>query len=117
MAAIADDVSWPIDEQLVVDADQRATEHAVSILEGARPTIVPVSETHLRPEIVADGGLSMDSSDHECKRCYADTEPAALSGGGRIGWFCYICHIFYPGEGVNTWPMLTDTDRPGGESA
>lgn len=37
MAAIADDVSWPIDEQLVVDADQRATEHAVSILEGARP--------------------------------------------------------------------------------
>lgn len=56
-----------------------------------------------------------NGTEHRCKRCQELTEPVTLGGGGRIGWFCYECDLFHPGEAVKTWPLLTGTDHSGGE--
>jgi len=41
-------------------------------------------------------------NDDRCSRCGQLTERVSISGGGRIGWFCIVCGLFRPDEGVET---------------
>ncbi|MFW6435896.1 MAG: hypothetical protein ACOCY1_05890 [Halovenus sp.] len=57
------------------DDEQRddATSAGVSdLLRGSSPSIVPVWESHLRPEIVPDGGQSADGAERTCDHCGGD---------------------------------------------